>query len=61
MDFGSRAILLCGPPVKRLRARPFGMEEVISGAIAFCSESTFAVSAEICAEIFLTSECSSVI
>src|SRR5665213_1060548 len=44
---GCRAILFRIIPDSRLRARPFGMEEVISGAIAFCSESTFAMSVEI--------------
>ena len=41
---GCRAIPLRTTPDSRLRARLFGMEEVISGAIAFCSESTFAMS-----------------
>jgi hypothetical protein len=37
------------------------MEEVVSGVIAFCSASTFAISVEIWADIFLTSTRSSVI
>lgn len=44
---GCRAILLRTMPDSRLRACPFGMEEVTSGAIVFCSESTFAMSVEI--------------
>jgi hypothetical protein len=44
---GCGAIPLRTTPDSRLRARLFGMEEVISGAIAFCSESTFAMSVEI--------------
>ena len=47
IGLGWRAILLCPAPDSRARARPFGMEEVISVLIAFCSESTFATSAEI--------------
>ena len=41
-----RAILLRAAPESRARARCFGMEEVISVVIAFCSESTFATLGE---------------
>ena len=52
---GCRAIFLRTTRDSRLPACLAGMEEVTSGVIAFCSESTFAMSVEICAEIFFTS------
>jgi hypothetical protein len=44
---GSRGIPLRTTADSRLRVRPVGMEEVISGVMAFCNESTFAISVEI--------------
>ena len=43
------------------RPRPEGMDDVNSGASAFCSESTFAISEVIWVDIFFTSPCSSAI
>jgi hypothetical protein len=42
--FIERANRLRADPDSRARPRPFGMDEVISDVIAFCSESTFAIS-----------------
>lgn len=53
--FDDRAHFLWVITDSRLRARTFGMEEVISGAMAFCSESTFAISVESCEDILLIS------
>src|SRR5436309_15833860 len=58
---GCRAIFLRTTRDSRLPACLAEMEEVTSGAIAFCSESTFAIRVEIFAEIFFTSSCSSAI
>ena len=44
--FVGRANRLRATPDSRARARPFGMDEVTSDVIAFCSESTFAISVE---------------
>src|SRR3954451_10820445 len=44
---GSRGIPLRTTADSRLRVRPVRMEEVISGVMAFCNESTFAISVEI--------------
>ena len=46
IGFSGRAILLRATLDSRARARPFGMEEVISDVIAFCNESTFTISVE---------------
>src|ERR1700729_2045518 len=43
--FIERANRLCATPDSRVRARVFGMDEVISDVVA-CTESTFAISVE---------------
>src|ERR1700733_4449310 len=58
-DLIERAKRLRATPDSPARARPFGMDEVISD-VACCSESTFAMSVESCADIVFTSDCSSV-
>src|ERR1700733_1628365 len=58
-DLIERAKRLRASPDSRARARPFGIDEVISD-VACCSESTFAMSVESCADIVFTSDCSSV-
>ena len=59
IGFDCRASFLRLSAESRLRARPLPMDEVISGAIAFCKASTFTISVEICDDIFLMSDCSS--
>ncbi len=54
---GSRNIFLCDVPTNRARAFDCGMEEVVSGATAFCRESTRAVSEESCFDILFRSVC----
>ncbi|MET4295519.1 hypothetical protein ABIB06_005898 [Bradyrhizobium sp. LB8.2] len=57
IDFDCGAIRL--RIASRLRARPLGMEEVISDIIALCSESIFAISVDSCEDTFFTSTRSS--